>query len=237
MFGFLFSTISVVKNNFVVFSSITLMTLLQILSFFVTKSRKFIYYVTSLISVFILFFITFFPYLVGRGGANFISHIANPINGFAIFFLQSVINIWEIFENKIEFTTTKTIEKMDENIEEAAKETLVEGFSPLTLVSEYIFRDFIVKHGDDIKNEIKQSSTSAYFEMNKLIKDIVVVFSSIFSYIYLVYLLSAETSMTMLDGLVIFYILLFVGYSYLKYEIMLFIKYYATDDYVNKINI
>ena len=43
--------------------------------------------------------------------------------------------------------------------------------------------------------------------------------------------------MTMLDGLVIFYILLFVGYSYLKYEIMLFIKYYATDDYVNKINI
>lgn len=237
MFGFLLSTISIVKNNFVVFSSLIFMTLLQVLSFFVTKTRKFIYYSTSLISVFILFFITFFPYIVGRGGADFISHIANPINGFAIFFLQSVINIWEIFENKIEFTTSKTIEKMDEKIEEAAKETRIEGFSPFTFVTELVFKDVIVKNTDDIKNELQQSSTSAQYEMKKFIKNLLVVFSSFFSYIYLVYMLSADTSMAMLDGLVMFYILLFVGYSYLKYEIMLFIKYYATDDYVNKIDI
>jgi len=220
MLEFLLGPINIVKTNMVVFSSISLITILQIISNFVGKARKFLYFITSFLSVFLLFFISFFSYIVGKGNADFITHISNPLNGFFVFFLQSVINIWEIFENEIVFETSKTIDKMDENIQKAANETIIEGHT--------------VKQFDDIKKEAEQASTSVIFETKKFIKNVLVIFSSLFSYIYLFFMLSADSSIMLLDGLSFAYLAIFLLYVYLKYEIMLFIKYYATDDYLNK---
>ena len=225
-----------IRNNMILFGSIISVGFIQIIGIVEKSARGIAFAFSAIISLFILFFVSLFPLITQFNQGlpitigNIFSYIFNPVNNFFILLIQTLMNFLEatiidaaIYTGKkteeaikeVEITANNAGEITQETVEEM--EDVVEGYTTC-----------INATGDDIK----EISTISAIETKKVLKDVILVFTSFFTFIYLSIVYSyGLASSSISGGFLLLYFGLLSGYLYLKYELHIFYKYFTTDDF------
>ncbi len=205
------------QNNVILFISAITVIIMQFLGITVKKTKSISFAVSGLFSLFILFFVSVFP-LIGKFGrglpvtfGNIFGHIFNPVNSFFILFIQTMMNFIESIPDVIPYTK-REIEKVGHDIA-----GLFEGYS---------------NSNETTNTDIKNNTAKVEIEMMVIYKNIILILTSVITFLYLLMInMYGGTSSFIYTIFQVLYLGLFAGYSYMKYEIYLYHKYYITDDF------
>jgi hypothetical protein len=205
------------QNNVILFAASFMVIVMQILGITVKRTKSITFAMSGLFSLFMLFFVSVFP-LIGKFGrglpvtfGNIFSHIFNPVNNFVILFIQTIMNFIESIPDVIPYTKGET-EKVGRDIA-----GLFEGYS----------------NSDETTNtDIKNNTAKVEIETMVIYKNIILILTSVITFLYLLMInMYGGTSSFIYKTFLVLYLGLFAGYSYMKYKIYMFYKYYITDDY------
>ncbi len=207
------------QNNVILFISAITVIIMQFLGITVKKTKSISFAVSGLFSLFILFFVSVFP-LIGKFGrglpvtfGNIFGHIFNPVNSFFILFIQTMMNFIESIPDVIPYTKRET-EKVGRDIA-----GLFEGYSNSTCF-------------DSTKTDKKEKDITSKVEIETMViyKNIILILTSVTTFLYLLMInMYGGTSSFIYKTFLVLYLGLFTGYSYMKYNIYLYYKYYITD--------
>ncbi len=246
----LFNTI---KGNMILFGATISIGFIQIIGIIESKSKGIAFALSGILSMFILFFVSLFPLISNFGNGlpvtlvNIFAHIFNPVNNFFILLIPTLMNfiesaieesskyvgkITEEVKDNANYTgkqTEKALEEIEDNANYTGKQTekaleeiedVVEGYTTCINAT---------------GNDIKEISMLTSIETKKLWKNIILVLTSFITFIYLLIITAyGSTSSYISSVIILLYFGLLGGYSYLKYEIFTFYKYFTTDDFEKK---
>ncbi len=209
------------QNNVILFTASFVVIVIQFVGVTVKQTKSISFAAAGVISLFKLFFVSLFP-LIGKFGrglpatfGNIFSHITNPVNSFFILFIQTMMNFIESIPDVIPYTKRET-EKIGRDID-----GLFEGYSNSTCF-------------DSTKTDKKEKDITSKVEIETMViyKNIILILTSVTTFLYLLMInMYGGTSSFIYKTFLVLYLGLFTGYSYMKYNIYLYYKYYITDDF------
>jgi len=217
------------QNNVILFTASFVVIVMQIVGVTVKNTKSISFAVAGLISLFKLFFVSLFP-LIGKFGrglpvtfGNIFGHIFNPVNNFVILFIQTMMNFIESIPNVIPYTK-RSGSGFGSGLGSGETEQVdseIEGYSNSTCF-------------DSTKTDKKEKYITARVEIETMViyKNIILILTSVTTFLYLLMInMYGGTSSFIYKTFLVLYLGLFTGYSYMKYKIYLYYKYYITDDF------
>ena len=228
----LFNTI---KGNMILFGATISIGFIQIIGIIESKSKGIAFALSGILSMFILFFVSLFPLISNFGNGlpvtlvNIFAHIFNPVNNFFILLIPTLMNF---IESAIE-DSSKYVGKITEEVKDNANYTGKQTEKALEEIEDVVegYTTCINATG----NDIKEISMLTSIETKKLWKNIILVLTSFITFIYLLIITAYGSTSSYISSVVILlYFGLLAGFSYLKYEIFTFYKYFTTDDFEKK---
>jgi len=210
--------LNTLKGNSILLSASFSVGLVQLVGIFVSKTKKISFAISSVISLFLLFFVSLFPLIIRFGTGlpvtlgNIFAHIANPINLFVCLLIQTIMNFIETMIPDVSpYNKKDTPERSEE------RNGTVEGYRTSV--------DANVSGTKDNTAKVEIGNRVFY-------KNVILLGTSITTFIYLL-LISAYgvASSFVYNIMLLVYLGFLTGYSYYKYEIYMFYRYYITDDF------
>jgi hypothetical protein len=235
--------VATLKNQVILFTSAIIVIVIQIIGIMMKKTKSISFAIAGIISLFMLFFVSLFP-LIGRFASGFpitigniFSHILSPMNGFVILLIQTMMNLIESIPNTVPFSI-KVGDEMGKDILKISGD-IAKGTSNLVGEIEKGAKKVVndVKEGytscnNSLVKELKPLTTEMDIKTMVIYKNTILLLTSVLTFIYLLMInMYGTISSFAYYILMMVYLGLFVGYSYLKYEIYIYYKYYITDDY------